>query len=391
MPASPSLNIPSETKRDRSKSDISASPKTADDVNEQKGGPYEKFEAKTLVRHPSLTRQKPYNLSPVKESPTKGNLQHAVSSPALQKLLKEDNDFSEELRRRSELKDDGIQKKRHLRKLSPSLELRKSIEKDLSAKEIIIPGQPSSSPVTHKRVHLTKDIDDFMATASTTNTLIPGSLEGIIERKPSEEDGKEAKEREIRNESKDDKPKKKKYVLKKKKARKTTAQPAIPEDEKENTGMEEKENDAFNQNEGEMNVVLKKEGDVIKEDDERKETILIIPKMAYEKISTVKDEEEAALANLDHKERDEESPTLTPVKEEKKKGKEGKKLKFTKNAKEKRDKKAEKKAEKKVEKKKDKKKEKKKSENEDSEWVVLDFKGNSHCKLFDIIMLIKDS
>ena len=88
-----------------------------------------------------------------------GTLKHASSSPALQKLMSEDNEFGEDLRRRSELKDDNERRRKHLRKLSPSFELKKSVEEDLIRDDSIVPGQPTSSPVAQRRLELTTDLN----------------------------------------------------------------------------------------------------------------------------------------------------------------------------------------------------------------------------------------
>jgi len=234
----PQLETPSDSQRSRSKSEITNSPKiyNNDAATEEKASPYEKFEAKTLVRHPSLTRQQSKELSPVRDLSPRGHLMHAESSPALQKLFNEDNEFGEDLRRRSELKDDEHQRKRHLRKLQPSIELRRSIEKDLLPQEVIIPGRPCS-PKLPKRLGLTKDLEAGMG-VSTSKNLVPISVEINIE----SESGDHFDEGKVKIEAGDAtaevKPKKKKYVLKRKKVKKP-AGPTIIEDEKEHAPPEE--------------------------------------------------------------------------------------------------------------------------------------------------------
>ena len=230
----PLLEIPSDSQRNRSRSEITNSPKiyNNDTATEEKTSPYEKFEAKALVRHPSLTRQQSKELSPVRDLSPRGHLAHAESSPALQKLFNEDNEFGEDLRRRSELKDDKHQRKRHLRKLQPSIELRRSIEQDLLSQEVIIPGRPSS-PRMPKRLGLTKDLEEPMG-VSPSKGLVPISVEINIEG----ESGGHFDEGNMKVEAADAtaelKPKKKKYVLKRKKVKKS-AEPTILEDEKEHT------------------------------------------------------------------------------------------------------------------------------------------------------------
>ena len=376
---SPSLSIPTDHQRNRSRSELQ-SKKTSLDENESRASPYEKFEAKTLVRHPSLTRQQSKQLSPVKESPPRGSLQHAVSSPALQKLLSEDNEFSEDLRRRSELKDDGNQRKRHLRKLQPSIELRKSIERDLSSQDVIIPGRPTDSPKPQKKLGLTGDLDDFTGSASTTKGLVPVSVDiDIGDESHGLHDETVAANEVASKVTEEVKPKKKKYVLKKKKVKKL-AEPAILEDEKEHVMLEDKgtehERDKKVLSDKEMVSDEKLEEDSLKEEGstvEERGTVAVPNVYVGEdrKPCEADVKHEASTTEESTAGEAEKSPARVMTKEEKKKEKESKKFKLKKKTKEKKEKKSEKKIEKK-----EKKEKKKKKQDEDSDWVVIDIKGN---------------
>ena len=221
-------SLPAEIQRDRSHTTMETRVSDMSDLKKRSSSPYDKFEAKTLVRHPSLTRMQSKNLSPSKASPPSTKIQHAVSTPALQKLLNEDNEFGEDLRRRAELKDESNQRRKHLRKLQPSMELRKSIERDLLSDDVIVPGQPSS-PKSKKRLELDEDFKN----EETGMKLRPVSVNIDIGDEEQESAGKE------KLEDGNVKPKKKKYILKKKKPKKT-AEDVIPEEKDLWSSPEEK-------------------------------------------------------------------------------------------------------------------------------------------------------
>ena len=381
----PSLYIPSNSQRSRSRSDIAPSliSSSNSDSNEQKASPYEKFEAKALARHPSLTRQQSKQLSPVKDASLKGNLQHAASSPALQKILSEDNEFGEELRRRSELKDDGSQRKRHLRILQPSIELRTSIEKDLSSKEIIIPGLPSSPKNTRKRLELRTDLD-LAKGKLPPEGLVPVSVEIDIENESRDHGSGGVDKLENRDSAVKVKPKKKKYVLKKKKVKKIT-EPTILEEGKEHTSLEGRKVENGTDGEficvtgipdeyhsGEAGYVYEQEASQMnneKENKERKTPIDAFIEEEKEAMASESKDEMSAVEKISIKATDDKVARAI-VNEEKKKEKDGKKSKLKRKAKEKKDKKSEK------EKKSAKKKGKANKQDEESDWVVIDLKGN---------------
>ena len=211
-----SEEIPIE--RDRSHSEVtSQSISNEDPISNRKNSPYNKFEAKTLVRHPSLTRQDSKQLSPRRESPPAATLQHAVSSPALQKLFNEDNEFGEDLRNRAELKDKVEGRRRHLRKLKPSFEMQKSIENDLVRNDEFTPGRPST-PQGKKKLLVKPEIEFDNDSAD--------GLKGISVDISIDEDTTKIIPKED-SESKQ-KAKKKKFVLKKKKEK--IIQEVIPEE-----------------------------------------------------------------------------------------------------------------------------------------------------------------
>lgn len=380
----PSLKLPLDSQRARSKSAVASDLNTgnSDDANEQEASPYKKFEAKTLVRHPSLTKQQSKQLSPIKDTFPSEHLQHAASSPALQKILNENNEFGEDLRRRSELKDDRNKRKRHLRKLQPSLELRKSIEKDLSSKEIIVPGLPSNSPKTHRRLGLTKGLD-IPRGLSASKGLVPVAIEINIEDQSHDHHDESEAKLEPRDANIEVKPKKKKYVLKKKKAKKV-AEPVIHEDEKEPDLPQDSKEEKVDVDKESISVkeirteydsnktVLDKMQEAPqvnhgKEAEERKTTVHVSMEGEIKPIASDAKQEIIVVERISAKETDD-RVSLSTEKEEIKKEKGGKKSRFTKKTKEKKEKKSEKKSEK--------KKGKTKKQEEDSDWVLIDVKGD---------------
>ena len=286
-----------------------------------------------------------------------GTLKHASSSPALQKLMSEDNEFGEDLRRRSELKDDNERRRKHLRKLSPSFELKKSVEEDLIRDDSIVPGQPTSSPVAQRRLELTPDL----------NMTGMKETDGVKEH-----------------------PKKKKFVLKKKKLK--TISPETIVEEKEGQFSPVKKTAPVSLGEPEFtgsraiqetpklpeevtqpDLKVEKSPDVerspkvgtkARHDTKRKDGKLEASKF-YLHVDEVKSSEESGMVAERELEKGTDEGTVT--KGEKKREKKKKEKKKTK-VKEK-----EKKEEKKEKEKKKGKKEKNKKEDDD--WVVIDATG----------------
>lgn len=366
MSATPLLNIPTESETNE-----------PDEVSEHKGSPYEKFEAKTLVRHPSLTRQQSKKLSPVKGSQFGGDLKHAASSPALQKFLKEDNEFGEDLRRRSELKDDGVERKRHLRKLSPSIQLRKSVEKDLSSREIIVPGQPSSPIKIKKKLELGNDLPSYKShSASFVPVSVDIELGDESYRVDDEKDLIKSEKSEVKR-SEIGKQKKKKYVLKKKKAKKTT-EPIILEDDKENITIAERRTVEVTK-ETDTNILTKNDQkeDIKAEMEEKVETVGLTMQIKKTEDRQLEAKKVAHQVADSYQKEDKMRPTFVASKEGTRKEKDGKKSILTEKVKSK--KKSEKKKERKE------KEGKNKIEDEDSDWVVVNLKGDFRKHLFAFI------
>lgn len=354
---SPSIDIPNEKgRRDRSLTDNEAKPRAIDDITPRSESPYDKFEAKPLVRQSSLTRQESKKLSPIKDSPPMGTLKHASSSPALQKLMSEDNEFGEDLRRRSELKDDNEQRRKHLRKLSPSFELKKSVEEDLIRDDTIVPGQPTGSPLAQRRLELTTDLN---ATGMKDN-------EGVKEQ-----------------------PKKKKFVFKKKKLKNISPETII--EEKEGQLSPVKKSAPVSIGEPELTGYKSIEEtpqlpeEIAKAELRVEKSPKVETKARHDAKPTDKKSEAAKFyLHIDEVKSSEESDMVaerelekgidegTESKSEKKKEKKKKEKKKTKvKEKEKKEEKKEK------DKKKDKKKGKKeKNKKEDEDWVVIDVAGN---------------
>ena len=397
----PSLDVPLDSQRIRSRSAVASGLNISNnnDANDLEASPYKKFEAKTLVRHSSLTKQQSKQLSPIKDSFPREHVQHASSSPALQKILNENNEFGEDLRRRSELKDDRNQRKRHLRKLEPSLELRKSIEKDLSSKEIIVPGLPSNSPKTHRRLGLTKALDIPMG-LSASKGLVPVAIEISIEDKSHDHHDESEVKLESRDAKIEIKPKKKKYVLKKKKAKKVL-EPVIHEDEKEHGlpegNKKEKVGDDKEsvfvkeiQTEFDSNKPVHDEVQEVpqinhgKEVEEGKTTIHVSMEGEMKPIAADGKQEILVVEKISALETDD-RVSLASEKVETKKDKGGKKFKLKKKAKEKKDKKSEKDQKSEKENKSEKKKEKTKKQEEESDWVLIDLKGGFKSPNFMLI------
>ncbi|XP_065057317.1 F-actin-monooxygenase MICAL3-like isoform X2 [Rhopilema esculentum] len=375
-------SLPGEIPRDRSHTAMETRVSDINDLKERSSSPYDKFEAKTLVRHPSLTRMQSKNLSPSKAYPPSTKIQHAVSTPALQKLLNEDNEFGEDLRRRAELKDESNQRRKHLRKLQPSMELRKSIERDLLSDEVIVPGQPSS-PKFKKRLELDEDFKKEDAGMKLRPVSVNIDIGDEVEEstgKDKLEDGKV-------------KPKKKKFVLKKKKPKKT-AEDVIPEEKDLLSSPEEKKAPvnipyALGEDVREKRSLVSSIAEV-----SDKGTTSEVPASVADKEKLPKGKADMAnegdepvyLEILPHDtERDVEMPGISLDKKKKEVVKSKKEIEKEKKElkKEKKKSKIKEKKEAKREKKKTKKEKKSNSDNE-SDWVVVDFNpGSNECHVID--------